>query len=802
MFNTPHGPQGNTEPSMEHLLKSGNALVFAPAGQSSEEDQKRIIPAQWLNDLANAPERHVTVPVTIRNAIIDGPLQLQYVTFEYEFSLINCEIKHQADFSFATFCRVGAFDESKFVARANFRGSEAKGDLKFVRTRFQDCHHPAAPHADQEFGTDFEDVRVHHLFCADGASFGCVNFKRAYFSKTVFFRPGFPDAGEPVPARFTGDADFADSYVGGPAYFSGADFEQKATFSRVRFASVAVFQCHAQNGYVLRTRFRGETRFVSTRLEGGATFQGALFENQVLFDSAEVLGNLYFHEFRTEDGIALERIQNLGSVPTTITGPAGRSIPCCFHVKVSFFATHVGASLTFVGAHFKGDADFELMRIGGHALFRSSSPAGTISVTTFEKTARFFHANVKGNLEFFGTQFKGDVIFDMLEATLVSFRPLQLDNGALHCTFHKKASFDGMRVDGEAHFSGTSFMKDLKFDGVQISGKAYFDSLIHNLEPDGSTYASCQPVMFYGSAHFGNSVFKQDVNFTNAKFVRKADFGRAIVAGEGCFLGVKFEEDVSFNNSKFSAVIFDEPDELTDLEQIAAAPVARRTSDRPQFRKTVDLRGFTYERIEVNLEELLKDKIKPYDRQPYAQLEKAYRAISDDASVDKIYVQVRNCERKRMGHLVAADVRRRKLWKAVRRLPAWLVDGLHWSLTRYGTMPIMLLIMTLVFLISGAVVFKQTGAVRYKDKTDETALGAPQKLSFWSALGLSCNQFVPIVELPSGSNYKPSDNKLLGQEITFATYGTLHRLAGAVLVPTGIASLTLLLYRKGRGAES
>jgi hypothetical protein len=71
-------------------------------------------------------------------------------------------------------------------------------------------------------------------------------------------------------------------------------------------------------------------------------------------------------------------------------------------------------------------------------------------------------------------------------------------------------------------------------------------------------------------------------------------------------------------------------------------------------------------------------------------------------------------------------------------------------------------------------------------------------MSFTQVLGVSFNQFIPIVEIPSGDNWKPSENRIWTSIpwISYAAYGTIHRLAGALLLPLGIAWLTGFLHRQ------
>ncbi len=96
-----------------------------------------------------------------------------------------------------------------------------------------------------------------------------------------------------------------------------------------------------------------------------------------------------------------------------------------------------------------------------------------------------------------------------------------------------------------------------------------------------------------------------------------------------------------------------------------------------QFQKAVDLRGCTYDRIQVDWRSLLRrrdgnERINPYDRQPYARLEKIFRAVGQDRAADKVYLERRRVERQRM--FIQAPL-------------SWLGDLLYKWIANYGVRP-------------------------------------------------------------------------------------------------------------------
>jgi len=82
----------------------------------------------------------------------------------------------------------------------------------------------------------------------------------------------------------------------------------------------------------------------------------------------------------------------------------------------------------------------------------------------------------------------------------------------------------------------------------------------------------------------------------------------------------------------------------------------------------------------------------------------------------------------------------------------------------------------------------------------------PLDLEWPDALKFSFSQFLPVVDIPSGSRWKPSQNKnywvwfvrrdLQILHTPYDVYGSAHRLLGAVLVPLLLAVVAASLYRR------
>ena len=219
-----------------------------------------------------------------------------------------------------------------------------------------------------------------------------------------------------------------------------------------------------------------------------------------------------------------------------------------------------------------------------------------------------------------------------------------------------------------------------------------------------------------------------------------------------------------------------------------------------KFLAGVDLRGFRYDRIGVVWRDLLS-RLTPYDRQPYAQLEKVLRSTGQDEDGDKVYYECRRIEGNRL-----------KPWNSF----GWYWDRPFRYLAGYGTR-IMPLVATLLFLVLflGPLVFSRQGAVTEKLEAQAPAANSqpkaakptkqPEKLVWFDAFGLGLRLFIGL-DVPSGSKWVPSENPLikghvLGVAVSmrYSTYATVHRVIGWLLVPIVVASLAQRLRRRTPG---
>ena len=141
----PSIPQPTTTPSpstnplaldaraaLRERLRRGEPIQF-PAPQAMGPNHPKHEPSE-LFQLSGSPiwaGRHAqiaSIPIQISHAIIDGPLGLEYATFDYEFALTETEFTGDVDLAFATFKRRAQFDGSRFHGMVSFRAARSNGD--------------------------------------------------------------------------------------------------------------------------------------------------------------------------------------------------------------------------------------------------------------------------------------------------------------------------------------------------------------------------------------------------------------------------------------------------------------------------------------------------------------------------------------------------------------------------------------------------------------------------------------------------------------------------------------------------
>jgi hypothetical protein len=249
----------------------------------------------------------------------------------------------------------------------------------------------------------------------------------------------------------------------------------------------------------------------------------------------------------------------------------------------------------------------------------------------------------------------------------------------------------------------------------------------------------------------------------------------------------------SFRETVFRVVDFS-PDGRIQVQQ---TETGKGGPSAEQFQGTLDMRGCTYERIQLRWQSLFHQpdgslRLQPYDRQPYTQLEEVFRKEGQDDLADAVYLDRRGTERKLKWHS---------------SFGSWLLDRLNSLMTNYGVTPFTRLgLIALAFVLVGMECFAAPGAVDGKDRRSGASF-AVYRLDRWEAFLVSVHCFLPV-DIPAGSTWTPvnvpisvlgvSKWRLRSPQIRPSSLASGLRIIGWILVPVAVAALTGLLRYVGR----
>ena len=494
-----------------------------------------------------------------------------------------------------------------------------------------------------------------------------------------------------------------------------------------------------------------------------AAFNNCIFEGDVTFRGCEAVGDLDWTgaHFLRLDARHLKVCRDLLATDVAFQGPAKMD-----QILVSGIAY-------FQGSHFHGITSFDLAKCDAGFDFGGEEYRGGAAKTVFYAEARFIGAVVRGYVSFISVE------------------------------FHDLVWFDGITIDGDAHFEAAKFDPNrqltatefISFYGIHVAGQTVFDGADFGayvrfdqarLDAD-TTFCSAH---FLKRGRFDNVVFGGPVRFNRREdkdrpvvFTESADFVGA-AAPDIHFEGTQFLGAVNFRDAYFKTVRFQDAENPAGVCTFPPFKTwwSKIWDRRPCPR--IDLRGFTYDRILISREDLKIFKcIEPFDVQPYRQAEKVFRGMGDPRTSDRIYLMQR--------------------WRTLRHHlsePRYFLRALgeliYWGLGNFGVRPYRLGLYALLLITLSTWQFTRPGAVSPKKDTTCKA----HTLNRDEALSVSIAYFLPV-EVPTGACWEATRNEAVqvgGAEITFLLWATLLRLAGWIVVPLGVAALGGLLRRDAR----
>lgn len=548
----------DTAVDIREKLLAGQPIHF----NKNQPAKDRIVEAVWLREAALK-----SVRINLRNAVISGALDLKYLEFAEEVSVIGCEFRDPADFSYTVSKRNLILSGTAFRRGADFRSATMEYGARLNRASFLDGK------------ACFVDLRVLGGFSAVGARLKNrvkADFNRARFDKYLIFRG----------AVFEGETNFDDSVSCFDAEFDSAQFKLKASFSDVKIKGNAHFQ---------EAEFNDEVDFAGAEIGGDAGFQDARFMNpdkQVIFDAAKFGANLRFERTIFSGEVSMEYVHVAGGAEflgarfqrkvsfnsSKIDGDAffhaearEGAVGAIFEEEVDLIGVSIGEYAQFDDAEFKGKVKFSDADIGGVASFkRAKFLHGSRPVfrrTSFRQVARFTEAVFGDSVSFRRTHFLAGAEFQRVEfhgeadyfgagfASYADFRRARFINS------DKRARFDSARIEGDALFFGAAFAGEAVFRHVHIGARAAFMSTIFNKKVNFSE------ARIESEAIFRKCTFENEALFEGSRIGGNADFERAVFKGEASFLtlhvlgqaefgGVRFMKNVSLNSAKIGKDVF------------------------------------------------------------------------------------------------------------------------------------------------------------------------------------------------------------------------------------------------------
>lgn len=522
---------------------------------------------------------------------------------------------------------------------------------------------------------------------------------------------------------------------------------------------------------IKKSKFLNTVNFSHATVKCVLDFTETAFDEAVDFTSASIESEVYFNKSSfTTMNVIDARIKGVFDCQRALL------------IEANFNRTIFEKTINFSSTIFEKKADFASTQIGGQAKFKGTTfrcPA-VLYNAIIGHDAFFNPAYFEQDVNFGGVQIEGSAYFDFdwdipnakgaAFNNNVNFNMAKIAKSIFfdRTVFKGEVNFGSLRVGDEASFIGAYFEKKVNFDDVQIHGKA----------------------LFHGT------LFKGPVFFCRARFQLGAYFQHAMHLNT-YYKGAIFEELVSFYGASFALELqFD--GELALYQNVAPddihlGPEIEQLPER--FRGGADLRACTYSSIKISSWKSLMELLEPFDSEPYFQLEKTFRSSGDDSLANAVYYKRRGEEGKR----------KKGLFK--------IGDEILKAVVGYGVKPIRLFIWIFVLLLIGTIVFRLEGAVQPKDieKFQELisnrCIGKQKlicQLNFSEAIWMSLNTLLPV-ELPTGKVWEPSPSQAITitfkntefSVMTYASFASILKLVGWIIIPVGIAGLSGILQHRG-----
>jgi hypothetical protein len=578
--------------SLREKLNAGTPILFDPAAPADS----RCIEAKWIQEAVDAK-----AAVILDHAILRGPLDLRYRCIEHELRITNCTFEGSANFSYSSFKAASDFSRSNFKAAPDFQSATFQFDLQLTGTVFE------------AGDVRWSRANIRQQLLAEG-----VIFRSA--ANAHFDNSSCGDLALFTHAEFRGSADFSGIHIARSAMFSGSRFGKDANFVNARVDGDLSFAVSA-GGYP-GASFDSDVRFDGIYILGRGNFRGVEFRGDASFLWADIKGP---SSFGTDElGLNAAHFEGAADFRDSVLNGDGDFDGVVFAEEAKFSSVRCGGTLTFKSAEMRGPAKFDGISVDEELNFEDARFLSAAAPALFEK------ASVNSSLFFSRAQFNNGASLEgmRVEGAVAQFNDAQFSN---------PTSFAATSFSGSCEFLGTRFLKGSRplFDGAHFGCGCSFD------RAEFADDVRCRAVEFKGEASFQGTDFQAIADFSISHFEDIARFdGKPAEAGRAPIPAAQFHgplcvEHVRFDcDARFDDVLFHDLVRFRETTfRVVYFSATGRVGDQPQIRGAMELTGCTYNRIRADWRSLLQAvrryELSPhasYDRQPYAQLEKTYRA--------------------------------------------------------------------------------------------------------------------------------------------------------------------------------
>jgi len=287
----------------------------------------------------------------------------------------------------------------------------------------------------------------------------------------------------------------------------------------------------------------------ATTIGDNTDFSHTVFEGDVIIDEADFNDDVNFEQAHFQGKTSFKGTQLYGK------------------------ANSIGDNTTFNGATFRGPTSF----------YQATLEYTSFEDVTFKEDVRFDKATANGSVLFTNVTFEGEAKFD--EATFhedtsfdnavfqnkAAFRGVEFKGGA--ALLDDDVTFEGVVFKGKTHFdranfrfanfTDTSFMEELDmersqfeddciFERAEFHDTVDFDEVLFNGDANFSSCTFHQNAIFRGAEfHGGTNHLEDDAIFTNAVFIKNADFRDSLFTSAN-FMETKFQGDANFTDAEFT----------------------------------------------------------------------------------------------------------------------------------------------------------------------------------------------------------------------------------------------------------